>query len=57
VGIAQAQLPTIDNSNSSFGLAHVRERLATVYGSRGTLQLDALPAGGTRAILQIPLNT
>jgi LytS/YehU family sensor histidine kinase len=55
VGIAQAQLPMTENS--SFGLAHVRERLATVYGSRGTLQLDALPAGGTRAILQIPLNT
>ncbi len=54
VGIANAQLPTIDNS--SFGLAHVRERLATVYGSRGTLQLDSLPAGGTRAILHIPLN-
>ncbi|MGR4867459.1 sensor histidine kinase [Variovorax sp. LARHSF232] len=55
VGIADAQLPAVDG-NSSFGLAHVRERLATVYGSRGTLQLDALPAGGTRAILHIPLN-
>ena len=45
-----------DETSGSFGLAHVRERLTTVYGPRGWLELGPLPSGGTRALLHIPLN-
>jgi sensor histidine kinase YesM len=37
-----------------FGLSQVRERLATVYGSAGTLKLVAAQEGGTRATIQFP---
>ncbi len=40
-----------------FGLAQVRERLATLYGAAGTLELIAEPRGGTRAIVTFPLKT
>ncbi|MDF1485537.1 histidine kinase [Ramlibacter sp. H39-3-26] len=38
-----------------FGLAQVRERLATLYGSRGTLELIAVTAGGACAAATFPL--
>ncbi|SFN49353.1 sensor histidine kinase [Variovorax sp. OV329] len=58
VGIDEAQARAIAvDTNGSFGLGHIRERLATVYGARGTLEFGALPGGGTRATLHIPLNT
>jgi len=57
VGIDNTQVPTSANdAGSSFGLSHVRERLATVYGPRGQLEFGAQPGGGTRAIVHIPLN-
>jgi two-component sensor histidine kinase len=39
-----------------FGLAHVRERLATAYGTRASLRLDAAPGagGGTLAVIRLP---
>lgn len=37
-----------------FGLQQVRERLATLYGSAGTLVLISDSAGGTRAIVAFP---
>lgn len=37
-----------------FGLAQVRERLATAYGNRGTIELIANPGGGTLATLSLP---
>jgi signal transduction histidine kinase len=40
---------------SGFGLAQVRERLATVYGDQGQMSLAADPAGGTRTIISFPL--
>ncbi len=40
-----------------FGLAQVRERLATLYGAAGTLELIATPQGGTRATVTFPLKT
>ena len=40
---------------SGFGLAQVRERLATVYGDLGQMSLAADPAGGTRTIISFPL--
>jgi len=55
IGIHDAPSAAADAS-SSFGLGHVRERLATVYGAPGRLDIGPLPGGGTRAIVQIPLN-
>ncbi|MDM0113345.1 histidine kinase [Variovorax sp. J22R133] len=52
VGI-DADLPS---DADSFGLAQIRERLATVYGAGGTLRLGAVPNGGTRATIHIPLH-
>ncbi|MFY3383685.1 sensor histidine kinase [Paracidovorax sp. MALMAid1276] len=40
----------------SFGLAQVRERLATLHGSQGTLELIATSAGGTSARVVFPLE-
>ncbi|GAB1387744.1 hypothetical protein MASR1M59_28920 [Melaminivora sp.] len=42
---------------ASFGLAQVRERLATLYGDQGTLELIAAPHGGTRAIVTFPCES
>lgn len=43
---------------TSFGLQHVRERLATVYGGAASLSLDAANDGdgGTLAIIRMPLK-
>jgi LytS/YehU family sensor histidine kinase len=41
---------------SGFGLQQVRERLATLYGAAGTLELIAGSAGGTSATVTFPLN-
>jgi len=51
-GIDNAQPPSEDGG---FGLAQVRERLATVYGARSSLGLVAGPAGGTCATVTLPL--
>nr|WP_322784622.1 histidine kinase [Verminephrobacter aporrectodeae] len=39
-----------------FGLAQVRERLSTLHGTAGTLDLLASRAGGTCASVRFPLN-
>ncbi|MBS0450878.1 MAG: histidine kinase [Proteobacteria bacterium] len=49
-------LAAANDPGGSFGLGHIRERLATVYGPRGQLEIGALPTGGTRAVVHIPLN-
>jgi signal transduction histidine kinase len=43
-------------AGSSFGLQQVRERLAGLYGARATLDLQALPEGGTLARIRMPLS-
>ncbi len=42
----------------AFGLAHVRERLATLYGSRASLRLGGAPGadGGTLAVIHLPVG-
>ncbi|MDR6521844.1 sensor histidine kinase [Variovorax atrisoli] len=42
------------SQGSGFGLEQVRERLATVYGERGTMSMAPSPSGGTLARLSIP---
>jgi hypothetical protein len=45
-------------TTGAFGLAQVRERLATLYGARASLSLAAAPdaQGGTLAIVRLPLG-
>jgi len=40
-----------------FGLAQVRERLATRYGGAATLELRAMNQGGTSATIELPLES
>jgi LytS/YehU family sensor histidine kinase len=66
VGLAQGP-PNRDSANresderepagGQFGLAQVRERLETLYGSRASLSLDAAPdaEGGTLVIVRLPV--
>jgi hypothetical protein len=44
-----------DATGSRFGLTQVRERLATLHGSRAGLSLAAAPEGGTIATIRMPL--
>ena len=48
--------PPLHSTGTGYGLAHVRERLATLYGARASLRLEtALDAeGGTVATLRLP---
>jgi len=48
--------PAVTASGTGFGLAQVRERLATLHGTQGTLELIAARAGGTSARVTFPLN-
>ena len=43
------------SEGGGFGLAQVRERLATVYGDQGRMSLAPEPAGGTRTTISFPL--
>jgi hypothetical protein len=54
-GIGLAQVPP--SNGSKFGLRQVRERLATLYGSRASLTLEEAPGdeGGTLATVRLPL--
>jgi len=54
VGLPE-QLPT-PGPGQSFGLAQARERLATLHGNAGTLELIAENTGGTRANVIFPLK-
>ncbi|KRD50323.1 histidine kinase [Acidovorax sp. Root275] len=49
-------LPT-PGPGQSFGLTQVRERLATLHGAAGTLDLIAASAGGTSASVVFPLKS
>ena len=46
--------PSADGTH--FGLQQVRERLATLYGTAATLELIAISAGGTSAVVTFPLK-
>ncbi|MCZ2406348.1 MAG: histidine kinase [Burkholderiales bacterium] len=52
-----ARPPAGDAPGSHFGLAQVRERLATLHGSDFTLDLIAGSAGGTSVTITFPLKT
>lgn len=46
----------VDPPGQRFGVAQVRERLATRYGSQGAIFFEATTDGGTRATLHFPLQ-
>jgi hypothetical protein len=47
-----------DSRGTSFGLQHVRERLATLYGSTASLSLNGADdsEGGTLAVIRMPMK-
>ncbi|ASI68741.1 histidine kinase [Diaphorobacter nitroreducens] len=47
---------TAGTTTARFGLQQVRERLATLYGDAGTLELIAASAQGTACIITFPLK-
>jgi signal transduction histidine kinase len=55
-GLAAGAPAAPSAAGRSFGLAQVRERLSTLYGDQGTIELIAQPAGGTCARVQFPLE-
>ena len=57
VGLGATPAHDTDRPGSHFGLAQVRERLATLYGAQGTLELIAGDADGTCARVTFPLNS
>ena len=54
VGLTEVEAPHSDAAGG-FGVQQVRERLHTLHGERGTLDLAAAPDGGTRATVTLPL--
>ena len=59
-GVGCAAAPTqapAGDTGRGFGLTGTRERLATLYGTRASLTLQAMPApdSGTRVILRMPM--
>ncbi len=44
-------------SGKGFGLAQVRERLATAYGETGSIVFSAAPEGGARVVIRLPAST
>lgn len=46
----------VATAGTGFGLRQVRERLATLYGSRAAFELRAAADGGTLALLTLPLD-
>jgi LytS/YehU family sensor histidine kinase len=43
--------------DKGFGVQQIRERLAAVYGPKGTIEFIAAKAGGTRATIHFPFKT
>ena len=51
-----AGLSKAPDTATGFGLAQVRERLATLYGSQGAIKVIAKEHAGTRALVTFPLK-
>lgn len=56
VGLRASPEHATDRPGSHFGLVQVRERLSTLYGEHGTLELIACGASGTIARVTFPLK-
>ena len=56
LGCDTATPPATTALTSGFGLTQVRERLHTCYGTEGTIEIVAIPSGGTRVSISFPLK-
>ena len=54
VGIREKSVETV---GTGIGMANCRSRLHELHGDRATLTLEALPEGGTQAILRLPFES
>ena len=54
VGMDSAQ--SAPGDSAGFGMAQVRERLSTRYGTLAGIEFGALAAGGTLATLKLPID-
>jgi LytS/YehU family sensor histidine kinase len=45
------------STGTGFGIAHVRERLATMYGAAARVDFSARPEGGARVTLRFPFQS
>jgi hypothetical protein len=54
---ARPLTPATDRPTASWGLAHVRQRLHTLYGPRAGMHISPMPTGGTCVVLTLPLTT
>jgi sensor histidine kinase YesM len=45
---------TAPSGANRFGISQVRQRLAAVYGARGSLTLESTPGSGTTATITFP---
>ena len=55
--LALAESNTASGTTASWGLAHVRQRLHTLYGDRAGMRITPLPTGGTCVVLTLPVTT
>ena len=53
---ARPLTPDTQRPTASWGLAHVRQRLHTLYGPRAGIHISPMPAGGTCVVLTLPLD-
>lgn len=45
-----------DHATASWGLAHVRQHLHTLYGERAGMHISPVTTGGTCVVLSLPLK-
>ena len=59
IGLVEAPAAHMDArlgaDTGGYGLAHVRERLQTLYGDAAWLAIESQPGGGVRAVVELPL--
>ena len=58
LALAETHRSALHNTaKTSWGLAHVRQRLHTLYGERASLRISPAAAGGTCVVLTLPFET
>ena len=58
LALAETHRPAPHNAaRTSWGLAHVRQRLHTLYGERADMHINPMATGGTCVVLTLPFET
>lgn len=55
-GFEEALLRENAEKSSGYGIRNIRQRLSLLYGGQGGLEILTRPAGGTTAVLRIPIE-